>query len=92
MVRNGQKHRHRIVSIKNTSASHRCQKLTIVQVYPRSLNYFEALCQASIESIHFSKADINNGFLYGRDIRAPMLLLNSSEGRGIHSFDFIEIQ
>jgi len=33
MVRNGQKHRHRIVSIKNTSASHRYQKLTIVQVY-----------------------------------------------------------
>ena len=32
MVRNGQKHRHRIVSIKNTSASHRYQKLTIVQV------------------------------------------------------------
>ena len=33
MVRNGQKHQHRIVSIKNTSASHRYQKLTIVQVY-----------------------------------------------------------
>ena len=33
MVRNGQKHRHRIVVIKKTSASHRFQKLTIAEVY-----------------------------------------------------------
>ena len=33
MVRNGQNHRHRIAVRKKTSASHRCKKLTIAEVY-----------------------------------------------------------
>ena len=33
MVRNGQNHQHRIAAIKKTSASHRYQKLTTVEVY-----------------------------------------------------------
>ena len=37
MVRNGQKHRHRIAVMKKASASHRHQKLTIAEVYTRAM-------------------------------------------------------